>query len=191
MTEQSLQARSNDKRCRSYHWTHAAYTCTQYMQPEGRQKASCSQFLDIASHTNCSPLKLQPTIQFLQFGFCRLISLSHPPWRHRLLKNYKMIMSWIYIFTVSCLPFKWTKSRNHSVGKMWRLMDCLWCQREGKKRAWEQRNLPNDLRAIIFTSFFLNVLTLHGHHYKHIKPLWTLSKDFLMGLHIYEKHKYL
>lgn len=47
--------------------------------------------------------------------------------------------------------------------------------------------MPNGVRAVIFTSVLLNVLTLHGHDYKHIKPLLTLSKDFLMGLPIYEK----
>ncbi len=32
---------------------------TQYLQPEGRKKkASCSQLLDVASHTNCSPISL-------------------------------------------------------------------------------------------------------------------------------------
>lgn len=67
------------------------------------------------------------------------------------------------------------------------------CDVRGKDTRWLEStgNLPNDAREVIFTSVFLNVPTLHGHHYKHIKPLWTLSKDFLMGLHIYEKHKYL
>lgn len=32
------------------------HTRTQCLQPEGRKKASCSQFLDIVSHINCSPI---------------------------------------------------------------------------------------------------------------------------------------
>lgn len=51
--------------------------------------------------------------------------------------------------------------------------------------------MPNGVRAVIFTDLFLNVLTLHGHNLKHIKPLQTLSKDFLMGPPIYENHGYL
>lgn len=61
---------------------------------------------------------------------------------------------------------------------------------DASDRRWlgSRGNMPNGVRAVIFTSLFLNVLTLHGHNYKHIKPLQTLSKDFLMGPPIYENH---
>lgn len=35
--------------------------------------------------------------------------------------------------------------------------------------------MPNGVRAVIFPSFFLNVLNLRGHHCKRIKPLRTLK----------------
>lgn len=62
-----------------------------------------------------------------------------------------------------------------------------------KNKTWLEStgNLPNDVREVISTRFFLNVLTHHGHHYQHIKPLLTLSDDVLVGPHIYEKKKHI
>lgn len=84
------------------------HTHTLYLQPEGKKKASCLQFLDIASHKNCSPtspISTQVTthssissVWFLQ------INITFPSSRNieiTLRKLYKMIMSWINNFTVN------------------------------------------------------------------------------------------
>lgn len=87
-------------------------------------------------------------------------------------KLCKMIMSWISHFRVG-------QVKNSLSGEDVAI-DGLSVMSE--RRLESAGNLPNDVREVIFTSIFLNVLTLHGHHYKHIKPLWTLSEAFLMGI---------
>lgn len=46
-------------------------------------------------------------------------------------------------------------------------------------------------QSLFFAAIFRNVRPLRGRRNKHIKPLQTLSMDFLCGSAIYKNHKHL
>lgn len=152
--------------------------------PRGTGKASCLRFLrySISHQIWLISLDLRsaynPQTNFSTFVFADKHLLFF------LRKIQKVIAGCIKEFLASHLYISSKPSQeSHSADKMRRLMDCLSCAgKEDGSRVLGK--LPNDVRAVVFTSFFLNVLTLRGRHCKHIKPLWTLSKDFLMAFHI-------
>ena len=110
-----------------------------------------------------------------------LISLSRPSQRHQLAPRKPWYLKRISDLDESfdskliVLPIRWIKKKER--------------KKERKNERWlgSSWDLPNDVRAVIFTSVLLNVRTLRGNHYKHIKPLWTLSEDFLLGLAHFRK----
>lgn len=148
--------------------THTHTPALTHLHHEGRIMASCLQFLnhiDPIFHLN-----FNSSIFFPKCFVSHLLSM-HIFFIHRL--------SSVHL----CPSISFLKKKPSIEGGGER----CGVRAKDRRRLRRSGNMANGVTAVIvFAAIFCNFKPLRGHHKKHIKPLQTLSMDFLHGSAIYK-----